>query len=116
MNVQVKGEPFTAVIDTGAACSVVSRGFAEHVKEVIHPVETRPLQTADGSRHQPIGIVEDLPVKVQGVLHPANFSVIDRPDKLLILGMNWLRTYKAAVDLEKKSTLAPSPKPAWKLL
>ncbi|KAG0008598.1 cyanamide hydratase, partial [Podila clonocystis] len=107
MNVMVKGEPFTAVIDTGAACSVVSRGFVEHVKEVIHPVETRLLQTADGSKHQPIGVVEDLPVQIRGALHPANFSVIDRPDKLLILGMNWLRTYKATVDLDKNRLWLP---------
>ncbi|GJY98803.1 reverse transcriptase domain-containing protein [Tanacetum coccineum] len=60
------------------------------------------LELADRSITQPIGIAEDVDVKVGKFQFPANFVVVDfdaDPRVLLILGRSFLKTGRALIDV-----------------
>ena len=61
------------------------------------------LKLADGSTIQPVGFVEDIAVKIEGIYIPADFVVIDIPedhDVPIILGRSFLATAGVIVDVK----------------
>ncbi|KAF9402767.1 hypothetical protein BGZ94_004831 [Podila epigama] len=57
------------------------------------------LVTADGKRHQTLGLCSNLPVKIAGVTLPAATVVMDRAEKVLLLGMTWMKRHGIQLDL-----------------
>ncbi|OMH79370.1 Retrovirus-related Pol polyprotein from transposon [Zancudomyces culisetae] len=97
--VQIFGQNILAVVDTGAACSVVSSSMVEdwglNVDENINQV----IVTADGKRHAALGKVNKIPVKIASYIFPANLIVMNKNDGTLILGTDWLIQHKASINL-----------------
>jgi hypothetical protein len=61
------------------------------------------LKLADRSTIQPVGFVEDIPVKIEGIYIPADFMVVDIEedhDCPMILGRPFLATAGAIVDVK----------------
>lgn len=105
--VNINGTPLMAVIDTGAACSVITKELVEDLGLEIDIESRRPLVTADGVVHPTAGAIKELPVDVKHLHLPIQVSVFDCPGRQLILGMSWLRAYKVTVDLEKNCLWIP---------
>jgi len=61
------------------------------------------LKLADRSTIHPVGFVEDIPVKIEGIYIPANFMVVDieeDPDVSILLGRPFLATAGAIIDVK----------------
>jgi len=61
------------------------------------------LKLADGSTIQPVGFVEDIAVKIEGIYIPADFMVVDIEedhDVPIIIGRPFLATAGAIVDVK----------------
>jgi len=61
------------------------------------------LKLADHSTIQPVGFVEDIPVKIEGIYISTDFMVVDIEedhDVPIILGRHFLATAGAIVDVE----------------
>jgi hypothetical protein len=60
------------------------------------------LQLADQSIHRPVGIVEDIPVRIRNSFVPVDFVVLERDvcrQTILILGRPFLSTVGATIDV-----------------
>ncbi|KAG0009484.1 hypothetical protein BGZ82_003989, partial [Podila clonocystis] len=105
--IKVNGEPLTAIVDTGAACSVITKDLVDRLGLRIDSVHGRVLITADGTRHHTAGAIDRLPIELKNRILPTRFAVFNRPGEQLILGMNWLRNHRVVVDLENNRLWLP---------
>ena len=63
------------------------------------------VQVADGSCKRPLGITEDVPIRVGKLVFPTDFMVLDMPEQSdvpLILGRSFLSTTKVIINMQKR--------------
>jgi len=92
-----------ALCDLGASVSLFPLSLFKRmgIRE-LKPNEMT-LKLADRSTIQPIGFVEDIPVKIEGIYIPADFMIVgieENPDVPIILGRPFLATAGAIVDVK----------------
>ncbi|OMJ21103.1 hypothetical protein AYI69_g5967 [Smittium culicis] len=105
--VNIFGSYCWAVVDTGAACSVVSNSLLE--KWGIEPdIRTNQLVvTADGAKHETNGKVSQVPIIIAGYKFPISLVVMDRKDDFLVLGTDWFIEHKAKIDMQSQELTLP---------
>jgi hypothetical protein len=92
-----------ALCDLGANVSVMTRDVFEKLRLPLEPTGMS-LELGDNSIRYPLGIAEDVPVKVGHHFIPVDFMVLDmgEREKLpLILGRPFLKTVGATIDVGK---------------
>ncbi|XP_066160608.1 uncharacterized protein [Oryza sativa Japonica Group] len=91
-----------ALCDLGASVSVMPKDVFDKLNfTVLAPTPMR-LQLADSSVHCPVGIEEDVPVKIWDFFIPVDFVVLDMDtgkETSLILGHPFLSTAGANIDV-----------------
>ncbi|KAL1544661.1 hypothetical protein AAHA92_21483 [Salvia divinorum] len=97
-----KGKADKALCDLGASINIMPLEYYEKLS--IEPLKTTEIavRLADNTTTQVVGIVEDILVKIDDFIFPADFFVLDmNVDKNvpLILGRNFLATGKALIDV-----------------
>ncbi|OMH82317.1 DNA damage-inducible protein 1 [Zancudomyces culisetae] len=97
--VEVFGQEIMAVIDTGAACSVVSINMIDEWGVGVESSSKQIIVTADGKRHPTLGKVNRVPVKIASFVFPANLVVMSKNEGTLILGTDWLVQHRASINL-----------------
>jgi hypothetical protein len=85
---KVKAE---AIIDTGAASSVISRDLLEEMNVEPNKRKRKVFVTADGKRHVSYDMVHNLPIRIGKLSLPANAAVFEREGKILVLGIDWMK-------------------------
>ncbi|XP_074305700.1 uncharacterized protein LOC141640922 [Silene latifolia] len=91
-----------ALCDLGASVSVIALKATRKIG--IHSLapSTMTLQLADRSVKRPLGVLEDIPVKVGKYLIPADFVVLDIPEDShtpIILGKPFMATEEVLIDV-----------------
>jgi hypothetical protein len=92
-----------ALCDLGASVSVMPRDVFEKLRLPLEPTGTY-LELGDNSIHYPLGIAEDVLVKVGHHFIPVDFMVLEmgeREKPPLILGKPFLKTVGATIDVGK---------------
>ncbi|OMJ29938.1 hypothetical protein AYI69_g536 [Smittium culicis] len=82
--VEIHGRHYDAVVDTGAACSVVTSGMLDTLGLEVDSPSTQIIVTADGTRHEALGKKEA---------------------KNLILGMDWFVDHDAVIDIKNSEII-----------
>ncbi|OMH80354.1 Transposon Tf2-11 polyprotein [Zancudomyces culisetae] len=98
--VNVFGQKLWAVVDTGAACSVVTYNLVEGWGIELDSKKGLTLVTADGKRHSTLGKVNQVPVMISSFTLPVNLVVMSRNDDTLILGTDWLLQHRVSLNLK----------------
>jgi hypothetical protein len=89
--------------DLGASVSVMPRDVFEKLRLPLEPTGMF-LELSDNSIRYPLGIAEDVPVKVGHHFIPVDFLVLEmgeREKPPLILGRPFLKTVEATIDVGK---------------
>jgi hypothetical protein len=92
-----------ALCDLGASVSVMPRDVFEKLRLPLEPTGIC-LDLGDNSIRYPLGIAEDVPVKVGHHFIPVDFVVLEmgeREKPPLILGRPFLKTVGATIDVSK---------------
>jgi hypothetical protein len=92
-----------ALCDLGASVSVMPRDVFEKLRLPLEPT-TMCLELGDNSIRYPLGITEDVPVKVRHHFIPVDFVVLEMGERgkpPLILGRTFLKTVGATIDVGK---------------
>jgi hypothetical protein len=92
-----------ALCDLGASLSVMPRDVFEKLRLPLEPT-SMCLELGDNSIRYPLGIAEDVPVKVEHHFIPVDFVVLEmgeREKPPLILGRSFLKTVGATIDVGK---------------
>jgi len=84
--VLVEGVPARALIDTGAAVSVISNSFRRKLEFDISKPASYKIKGIDGKKIVPLGEIEGLPLSFGKVTVPITVAVIDAPGYEIILG------------------------------
>jgi len=92
-----------AMCDLGASVSLLPLSLFKRMRiGELKPTEMS-LKLADHSTIQPVGFVEAIPVKIEGIYIPADFMVFDNeedPDVRILLGRPFLATAGAIIDVK----------------
>ncbi|OMJ28067.1 hypothetical protein AYI69_g2468, partial [Smittium culicis] len=86
--VEIFGNYYWAIMDTGAACSVISEELLEELGLGPDFVNNQVIVTADGTKHATLGVMKNCRNK-------------------LILGTDWFVQHKAVIDLNKGEMALP---------
>jgi hypothetical protein len=92
-----------ALCNLGASVSVIPRDVFENLRLPLEPTGMC-LELGDNSVRYPLGIAEDVPVKVGHHFIPVDFMVLEMGEReklLLILGRPFLKTVGATIDVGK---------------
>jgi hypothetical protein len=92
-----------ALCDLGASVSVIPRDVFKKLRLPLEPTGMC-LELGDNSIRYPLGITEDVPVKVRHHFIPVDFVVLEmgeREKPPLILGRPFLKTVGATIDVGK---------------
>ncbi|OMJ16645.1 hypothetical protein AYI69_g7754 [Smittium culicis] len=103
--VNVLGRNYWAVLDTGAACSVISSSFAEHLGLLVDKKTSQQIVTADGKRHPVEGIISEFPITIAERDFPIDMIVLNQNSKMLILGTNWIKRHSAIIDMNSNQLI-----------
>ncbi|OLY78483.1 DNA damage-inducible protein 1 [Smittium mucronatum] len=105
--VKIKGNTVWAIMDTGAACSVVTESFARKNNFEIRKNIKQVIVTADGMRHKTVGVIYGLPITISGYEFPAKVVVLPKAAQEIILGVDWFLQHRATINLEDKELILP---------
>jgi len=93
-----------AIIDSGAAISVITRGLMEELGYKINKPSKMVMVTADGKKSRSLGKIINIKLTLEGVDTSTNVEVMESAestDRTLILGNDWLNRVNANIDYEK---------------
>jgi len=96
-----------ALLDLGAAINVMHKSVYDSLNMEGLKDTGLILQLADKSSRRPLGIVEDVLVKVKGLIIPADFYVLDTgseraTDYTIILGRPFLQTANVNISMKDR--------------
>lgn len=92
----------SALVDTGADYSIMSRKLVTHVKEVATPWYGRQIRTAGGHVVTPLGMCTTR-VGIRGRTFLCSCLILPECSRDLILGVDFLREYGAIIDLRERT-------------
>ncbi|GJR48233.1 putative reverse transcriptase domain-containing protein [Tanacetum coccineum] len=91
---------FYATADLGASINVMPMSIFKHLHLTNLKKTNMLCEMADMSKKAPLGIVENVLVKIDKFLFPSNFIIIDNtPSETTILGRPFLATIHAEIDV-----------------
>ncbi|GJS57333.1 reverse transcriptase domain-containing protein [Tanacetum coccineum] len=96
---------FYAMADLGASVNVIPKSMFEHLKLAQLKKTDMLVEMADMTKRSPIGIVENVLVKIDKFLFPSDFVVMDMlntRNETMILGRPFLATIHAKIDVFNK--------------
>ncbi|OMJ15124.1 hypothetical protein AYI69_g8305 [Smittium culicis] len=105
--IKINHKTVWSVMDTGAACSVITQKFATKQNFIIDTSFKQAIITADGMRHKTIGTVKNLPICIAGYEFPVNALVLKEAAQEIILGVDWFLEHKAVINLEDGELVLP---------
>ncbi|GJW98141.1 reverse transcriptase domain-containing protein [Tanacetum coccineum] len=91
---------FYAMVNLGASINVMPRSIFEHLHLTNIKKTNMLCEMADMSKKAPLGIVENILVKIDKFLFPSDFVIIDNtPSETTILGRPFLATIHAEINV-----------------
>ncbi|GJZ40300.1 putative reverse transcriptase domain-containing protein [Tanacetum coccineum] len=94
---------FYAMADLGASVNVMPRSIYEYLKLANLRNTKMLVEMADMTKKAPLGIVENILVRIDKFLFPLDFVIIDKtPNETIILGRPFLATIHAEINVFDK--------------
>ncbi|GBC00311.1 hypothetical protein RclHR1_38090001 [Rhizophagus clarus] len=91
-------EPISAVIDSGAVTSIITKSLMKQLGYQIDQPSNMVIVTANGTRIRALGMIAALPIHLSHIIVQTPVHVLDSQDDVLILGNDWLRRVNAIVN------------------
>ena len=82
-------QPVTAIIDSGAATSIITHRLMKKLGYNISEPSKIVVVTTDGSKVKPLGVINGFPISINYLKIPTTVEVLESPEDLLLLGNDW---------------------------
>jgi len=93
--VDIKDRTYPAIIDSGASVSMIAHDAVKELGLKIEEPSQSLIVGATGISSRPLGIIRNLPVKIQGRIIPIDVEVVPTTSYSLLLGNDWSRKVEA---------------------
>ncbi|OMJ21169.1 hypothetical protein AYI70_g3633 [Smittium culicis] len=103
--ITIFNKKYWAVLDTGAACSVISDKLMEELGLEVDQNSDQIIVTADGTRHNTMGTISSVPISIANYKFPCDVLVLKIDKPILILGTDWFNKFDAILDIESKELI-----------
>jgi hypothetical protein len=98
--VNIQGEETEAIIDSGAAATVISKGLLDKTPYRITKSSRASFNPFGGKgKYVSLGVVEDMKFMIGDVNTTMDVEVVDIDDEIFILGVEWCEKEKANIDI-----------------
>ena len=101
----IAGQTVNFLLDTGACASIIDEKLLNKIYDQGATILTNGsvpfVQAITGQKVPLLGKVE-IPVKINGVLYPSCFQVVQGPCHEAILGLDFLQAYGTVIDFKNK--------------
>jgi hypothetical protein len=103
VTLRIDGRAQTAIVDSGAATSIITKSLANRLGYNINRPSKIVVVTANGARIRSQGVIDKMPLTIGKLKIPASFQVLESKDEVLILGNEWLREANATISWENST-------------
>ncbi|CAG8615566.1 11185_t:CDS:2 [Acaulospora morrowiae] len=101
-NVKIRKIPVVAVLDSGAAVSIMSKKLLTKLGLRITEPSSAVVVTANGTRERTLGKIRDVALELGGIIIPTDFQVIESTDEMMLLGMSWFKKLRARLHFDEQ--------------
>ena len=101
--IRVKGDPVVAILDSGAAVSIITKRLMDKLRLEMDTPSRTVVVTADGTKTRALGQISNLNIFIQDLVIPIRLQVIESKEETLLLGTDWFEKMKAKWDFDKRS-------------
>ena len=98
VTLRINGKAQTAIIDSGAATSIITKPLLNRLGYKVDKTSKLVVVTANGARTKSLGIVSNVPIAFGKITILTSFQVLESKDEVLILGNEWLIENDAAMQ------------------
>src|SRR5438094_818905 len=98
--IEIKGNVMEAIVDSGAATNIITKGLLEKLGIKITESSNAVFSNVNGKKVPSLGKV-DIKVKIENIEIPMKVQVIDSTKRDLILGTEILAEVKGKINFEK---------------
>src|ERR1044071_3470912 len=98
VTLRINGKTQTAIIDSGAATSIITKPLLNRLGYKVDKTSKLVVVTANGARTKSLGIVSNVPIAFGKITILTSFQVLESKDEVLILGNEWLIENDAAMQ------------------
>ena len=96
--VRIKGNPVIAVLDSGAAVSIITNKLMKKIGLKIKDSSNVFVVTANGTKTRALGKIPDLQIALQTLAVPITLQVIESSEDTLLLGTDWFHKTNANLN------------------
>ena len=98
---QVVGWKVKVILDSCLSISIISKSFIESIGRRIEKISGRKITGIHGERCSSLGIVTQVPIKLEEIVVAIDMEVIDATGYTLILRTDWLRKAHVIINYQE---------------
>ena len=110
MKIKIQGQEEEWLLDTGAAISVVDKELIPKGVTSLKKTNTAPLITSASGHKLPVLGIYEVPLDIGGRSFLQKMAVLEQLEAKAILGVDFLQTHQAIIDLGTKALMVPPSK------
>jgi hypothetical protein len=88
--ININGSKIKAIVDSGAAGTILSRHAMEQIGYQIEETTNRNIISANGNRNKTLGKIKDLPIQIEDNVIPIDVEVMETNAYNILIGNDWL--------------------------
>ncbi|KAG9295595.1 hypothetical protein G9A89_000960 [Geosiphon pyriformis] len=95
---KIDGHHIKLILDSGSASSIITRQLIDLLGRRVDRATSVRIIMADGATKTPIGKIDDLPIKINGIIVPIKVLVMEATQYQTLVGNDWLFKTNATLD------------------
>ena len=100
-NIALNNNDTVAILDSGAAVSILSHDMAKKIGCNIGKNSITSITSINSDKQQSLGIAKNVTVEANGCKSSVNFVVMNQPPTPVLLGINWFHSVNGILDFKK---------------
>ncbi|CAG8658745.1 8839_t:CDS:2 [Acaulospora morrowiae] len=104
-NVKIRNKPVVAVLNSGAAVSIMSKKLFTKLGLQISEPSNAVVITANRTRERALGKLKDVALQLGRITVPTDFQVIESKEKMMLLGMSWFKKLRVHLYFDEQKLI-----------
>ncbi|KAG9303532.1 hypothetical protein G9A89_018428 [Geosiphon pyriformis] len=98
MDAKIDGQSIKLILDSRSVGSIITRQFMDQLGRQVDRAASTRIITTDGATKIPIGEIDNLPIKINGIIVPIKVLVMEATQYQPLVGNDWLFKINVTFD------------------